>query len=159
MTLKLLGGDLVEIKDQLDPDSSQINHLYVDYLPKIGFFVLKNHYFEASDYSLVNDKSGKITTVRGFPKTSPSGKYLLTFGPDLASVSDFSGIQIFGFPNGRFAKMFENEWQGYDAHTPIWIDEKSVDVTLLPDEFEEDVKPKIAKLRYNNGEWSELKEN
>ena len=131
----------------------------MDYLPKIGFFVLKNHYFEASDYSLVNDKSGKITTVRGFPKTSPSGKYLLTFGPDLASVSDFSGIQIFGFPNGRFVKMFENEWQGYDAHTPIWIDEKSVDVTLLPDEFEEDVKPKIAKLRYNNGEWSELKEN
>jgi len=159
VTLKLLGGDFVEIKDQLDPDSSQINHMYVDYLPKVGFFVLKNYYFEASDYSLVNDKSGKIIKVRGFPKASPAGKYLLTFGPDLASVSDFSGIQIFGFPDGRFSKMFEFEWQGYDAHTPIWIDEESIDITLLPAEFEEDKKPRVAKLRYNDGEWVKLKED
>ena len=159
VTLKLLGGDYVEIKDQLHPDSSQINHMYVDYLPKVGFFVIKNYYFEASDYSLVNDKSGKITKVKGFPKASPNGKYLLTFGPDLASVSDFSGIQIFGFPDGKFAKMYDNEWYGYDAHTPIWIDNESFDVTLIPSIFEDDPKPKIAKLRFNDGEWGELKED
>jgi len=159
VTLKLLGGDFVEIKDELNPDSSQINHMYVDYLPKVGFFVLKNYYFEASDYSLVNDKSGKITKVRGFPKASPSGKHLLTFGPDLASVSDFSGIQIFGFPNGKFQKMYEKEWEGYDAHTPIWIDEESIDITLLPDEFAEDKKPKVVKLRYNDGEWENLNQD
>ena len=158
VTLKLLGGDFVEIKDQLDPDSSQVNHIYVDYLPKVGFFVIKNYYFEASDYSLVNDKSGKITKVKGFPKASPDGKYLLTFGPDLASVSDFSGVQIFGFPNGKFAKMYDNEWYGYDAHTPIWIDNESFDVTLIPSIFEDDPKPKIAKLRFKDGEWSELEE-
>ena len=158
VTLKLLGGDFVEIKNQLDSDSSQINHVYIDYLPKVGFFVVKNYYFEASDYSLVNDKSGKITKITGFPKASPDGKYLLTFGPDLASVSDFSGIQIFGFPDGKFANMYEYEWKGYDAHTPIWIDGESIDITLLPAKFSEDKKPKIAKLRFNDGEWGILNE-
>ena len=159
VTLKLLGGDFVEIKNELNADSSQINYIYVDYLPKVGFFVVKNYYFEASDYSLVNDKSGKITKVKGFPKASPSGKYLLTFGPDLASVSDFSGIQIFGFPDGRFTKMYEYEWEGFDAHTPIWIDDESIDVTLMPSDFENDTKPKVAKLRFNDGEWVNLKED
>ena len=107
VTLKLLGGDFVEIKNQLDPDSSQISHVYIDYLPKVGFFVVKNYYFEASDYSLVNDKSGKITKIKGFPKPSPNGQYLLTFGPEFNRGAIFSGIQIFGFPNGRFSKLFE----------------------------------------------------
>jgi len=102
ITLTLLTGKKVifeNSRDTVSDDYLQID--YLEYLPKVGFFVFRNNIYEGGSYSLVNDKSGKETTIWGFPKVSPDAKHIITTNQDLEAAYEFNGIQIFGFPNGR----------------------------------------------------------
>ncbi len=157
ITLTLLTGKEIEFKnDTLDTHANDgfIQKNYLEYLPKVGFFVFQNNYYEGGNYSLVNDKSGKETIIEGFPKLSPDAKHLITSSQDLEAGFVFNGIQIFGFPNGRFEKLLEKEFDDMEPHSPVWIDNKTIEITMMPPSFDKEMKPKKIKVIMNdNGDW------
>jgi hypothetical protein len=158
-SITLLTGKIIELNtDTIDVPETAHERSYVKYLPKVGFFVLKNKYHDSVDYSLINDKSGKETIIKGFPKVSPNSKNILSFSSDLVDGVNFNGIQIFGFPNGRFEKLLEKSFEDMEPHTPIWIDNKTIEITMMPPSFDQETKPKKIKVIVNkNGDW-EIKE-
>ena len=107
---------------------------------------------------MINDKSGKEIIIQGFPKLSPDAKHLIATNQDLEAAFEFNGIQIFGFPNGRFEKLLEIEMDEMEPHAPIWIDNMTIEITMMPPSFDKETKPKKVKIIMNEkGEW-EIKE-
>jgi hypothetical protein len=154
-SITLLTGKKTELKtDTLEVPETPHYRSYIEYLPKVGFFVFRNQYHDGGDYSLINDKSGKETIIKGFPKSSPNAKNILSFSSDLSDGVDFNGIQMFGFLNGRFEKLLEKAFEEMEPHTPKWIDNKTVEVTLMPPSFDKETKPKNIKIVMNEkGDW------
>lgn len=154
ITLSLLSGEKVEFKNNPTQDDLLLRLDYLEYLPQIGFFVFRKNYYEGGEYALINDKSGKETIILGFPKISPDAKHLITSNHDLEAGFEFNGIQIFGFPNGRFEKLFEKEFDEMEPHTPIWIDDKTIEITMMPPSFDQETKSKKIKVIMNEkGDW------
>lgn len=161
ITLTLLTGKEIEFKNKNSdtPDEDDfMQKNYLEYLPKVGFFVFRNNYYEGGNFSLVNDKSGKEITIEGFPKVSPDAKHLIATNQDVEAAFEFNGIQIFGFPNGRFEKLLEKEFDNMEPHTPKWIDDKTIEITMMPSSSDKEIKPKNIKVIMNEkGGW-EIKE-
>ncbi len=153
--LSLLTGEKLTLMNSETESENSIGREYSHYLPKMGFFVVHNTYWEGDGYSLFNDKSGKETVVKGYPKPSPDNKHILTVSADMEAQMSFNGIQIYGFPNGKFGKIMEKEFEDAEPHTPIWIDDKTVELDLVPvNPNERSRKVKIVKS--DSGKWEVL---
>lgn len=157
IVLTLLTGKEIEFKNKNSDTPDEDDFLqkdYLEYLPKVGFFVFRNNLYEGGSYSLVNDKSGKEIIIQGFPKVSPDAKHLIAANQDAEAGFEFNGIQIFGFPNGRFEKLLEKEFDNLEPHTPKWIDNKTLKITMMPPSFDKETKPKNIKVIMNEkGDW------
>ena len=155
ITLTLLTGkEIIFENDTLDNSDDFFQKDYLEYLPKVGFFVFRNNYYEGGNFSLINDKSGKEYIIEGFPKLSPDAKHLIVTNQEAEAGFEFNGIQIFGFPNGRFEKLLEKEMDTMEPHAPIWIDNKTIEITMMPPSFDKETKPKKIKVIMNeNGDW------
>ena len=128
---------------------------YSHYLPKLGFFVTENTYFEGMGYSLINDKSGNEIRIKGFPKPSPDNKHLVTVSADLEVQMNYNGIEIFGFPDGNFTKIMEKEFSEEEPYSPIWTDNNSISLTLRPFPPTSNKNPRNIKIiKDEQGNWS-----
>ena len=156
ITLTLLTGKKIDLEkihtDSIEEDYFQRN--FNEYISDLGFFVIENKYAEYSNFSLINDKSGREHLIDGFPKLAPNSKFLLAFNGSLMERTvPVEDIQIYGFPNGRFKKVFEKDWEDLEPFTPKWIDDKTIEVTLLSPS-EDSPKAKVVKIILNkNGVW------
>ena len=162
LKLLLLTGKRIELNNVADSTEENFTYRYWNYLPQIGYYLVDQLYDEyGSTYQLVNDKSGKATTISGFPKPSPNNKHILTFNADTVDHTEGESnntIVVYGFPGGRFKKLLEKNLGEMEPHTPKWIDDKTVEVSLVPAAHLEGVRPKNIKVVMNDdGEW-EVKE-
>jgi len=162
LKLLLLTGKWVELNNVADSTEEAYIYRYWDYLPKIGYYLVEQLYDEyGNTHQLINNKSGKATTIAGFPKPSPDNKHILAFNADTVDHTEGESnnrIVIFGFPGGRFKKLLEKNLGGMEPHTPKWIDEKTVEVSLVPAAHLVDEKARNIKVMMNeSGEW-EVKE-
>ncbi len=164
LELMLLTGKKTALNNVTTADSTEENYIYKywDYLPKIGYYLVEQSYGDyGSTYQLINDKSGKATTISGFPKPSPDHKTILAFNAETVDHVDGESnntIVIYGFPGGRFKKLLEKDLGDMEPHTPKWIDNETVEVSLVPAAHLVDERPRNIKVMINeNGEW-EVKE-
>lgn len=132
--LLLLDGQRKSFPRGSISDSLPYTYEYRYYLPRMGFHVLKKMGYEWTGFVLVNDKSGRVTDLRGYPKPSPDFRHLVTTNFDLVAGFEFNGIQIFGFTEAGFVPVFEKELLDYGPLTPIWIDERTVEMVFRPSE-------------------------
>ncbi|MEM6966281.1 MAG: SH3 domain-containing protein [Bacteroidota bacterium] len=157
LTLALLTGEQMVLKNDTTPMGvdSYFVRVYSHYIPQLGFFVIDNIYHEGGNYSLINDKSGKETIIQGFPKPSADFKHIVTTNADAEAGFEFNGIEVYGYPDGRFAKVFEEEVEAsFEPHTPIWVDNKTVEVTMVPTTYNNTDRPKKIKITQNDsGKW------
>jgi len=158
LKLLLLTGKWIEFDNVADSTEENFIYRYWDYLPQIGYYLVDQLYLEhGNSYQLINNKSGKATTIAGFPKPSPDNKHILAFNADqadhLAGESNNTMV-IYGFPGGRFKKLLEKNFGGMEPHTPKWIDDKTVEVSLVPSALLVDEKIRNIKVVMNDGgEW------
>jgi len=155
LTFTLLTGEKMMLENNLsDTSDTYLKRSYSHYLPKLGYFVVRNQIYEGGNFSLINDKSGKETLIKGFPKTSPDYKYILTSNPDGEAGFEFNGIEIYGFPNGKFEKILEKEWDGVEPFAAKWMDEKTIHLSLFPTATTPNEKMKNIKIVMNEkGRW------
>lgn len=124
------------------------------YMKNMGFFIVLATYPNGSEYVLINDKSGELLRMKGYPKSSPKGNHVAGVGTDWKGMgSDFNGIQILSYVEDvGFQIVFEEIVEGYNPVTPKWVDDNTLQVTLLEEANRR--KSKVAQLSRNEtGEW------
>ena len=121
----------------------------------MGFFAVLATYRDSSEYLLVNDKSGELLPLKGYPKSSPEGNHIAGVGTDWKNNgSEFNGIQLLSYLDAEgFQIVFEEAIEGYNPVTPKWVDDNTLQVTLL--DINNRRKSRVAQLARNEaGEWS-----
>jgi len=116
-------------------------------------FAVEATYKDSSEYVLVNDKSGELLTLRGYPKASPDGNHIVGVNVDWKGVGEaFNGIQLISYVDDGFKVVFEEEIIGYNPVTPKWIDDNTLQINLLQEDNRR--KSKLAQLKKEEtGEW------
>ncbi|MEM9820823.1 MAG: SH3 domain-containing protein [Bacteroidota bacterium] len=130
---------------------------YRYYLPQMGFFVVEQRAGEQINYRLINDKSGRETTIWGFPKASPDSKYLVVASPMVVPELGAYGLRVYGFSERGFELVTELSLEknpGYQPTLLQWINEQKIAVTLRPLPNNSGAKLKILNLeRKATGAW------
>ena len=122
------------------------------YIKEMGFFAVLANYRDSSEYVLVNDKSGELVTMKGYPKASPEGNHIVGVGTDWKGRGDFNGIQIMSYDTGNFEVAFEENLVGYNPVLPKWIDDNTLQITLLDESNRR--KSEIAQIiKEETGKW------
>jgi len=122
------------------------------YIKEMGFFAVFANYRDSSEYVLVDDKSGELVTMKGYPKASPEGNHIVGVGTDWKGRGDFNGIQIMSYDTGSFEVAFEENLVGFNPVLPKWIDDNILQVTLLDESNRR--KSKIVQItKEETGEW------
>ena len=157
ITLTLLTGEKLDLSNSVEGEE-QYTYQYWEHLKTIGFFLVGQTYGDyGATYNLFNDKSGKATIIEGYPKIAPDSKHFITSNANAkgaATDSATNGIIIYGFPSGRLKSLLEQNWTDMEPHTPVWIDAKTVMITLVPAVTNEVDKTKNIKFVLNEvGQW------
>lgn len=144
----LLSGDQLNLKN-IGRDTV---YDFRYYIKEMGFFAVHANYRDSSEYVLVNDKSGELIAMKGYPKASPEGNHIVGVGTDWKGRGDFNGIQIMSYDTGNLEVAFEKTLVGYNPVLPKWIDDNTLQITLLDESNRR--KSQIAQIvKEETGEW------
>ncbi len=122
------------------------------YIKEMGFFAVLANYRDSSEYVLVDDKSGELIAMKGYPKASPEGNHIVGVGTDWKGRGDFNGIQIMSYDTGNFELAFEENIVGSNPVLPKWIDDNTLQITLLDESNRR--KSTVAQIvKEETGEW------
>lgn len=124
------------------------------YLKNMGYFAVMATYRDSSEFVLVNDKSGELLTLKGYPKASPEGNHIAGVGTDWkGNGGDYNGVQILSYVEDGFKIAFDETILGYNPVTPKWVDDNTLQINLL--DINNRRKSKLAQLKkLESGEWS-----
>jgi len=146
----LLGGDHFFIKNQTDTI-----YKFQYYLKEIAVFVVHVQYKQGEAYLLVNDKTGEMIRVKGFPRVSPDKMHIACLNTDWSDQGRFNGIQILGFKNRQLAILFEEVFTDYHPMLPKWIDEATLQFTLTDWGDQHSRRSRYGQLTRNDkGKWN-----
>lgn len=127
LTLNLLSGEQKKFFTEKNPESTDyVRYDYRYYIQKMGYFVLKATYFEGDSYLLVNDKSGNIIKLKGYPKPSPDFKHLIVTCGERNDYAVPTDIQLLGFTENGLEILWERDLKEYIALQPIWKNDNEV---------------------------------
>jgi hypothetical protein len=154
--LKLLSGETRTLQNSMEENEDFRQYEYLYYLDKLGYFVFRINFYEAGQFLLFDDKFGYLRQISGFPTPSPDYKHIITTNADAVAGFEYNGIQLFGFTDRGMEVFYEKEYEFYEPFLPKWIDEKTVQIQLIPLDFAKNKKQKLVTLQQNdNGEWEE----
>jgi len=97
--------DSPECKTQTQ-ESKCVQFTLVAHVSAFGVFVMAKLYYESVEYLLVDDKTGEVTTLRGFPLFSKTGSHFLVLLMNDQEVG--FGLQIWR----REGRKFILDWVG-----------------------------------------------
>lgn len=154
--IKLLDGTIQELANQnpTETDSSFIIYQYRYYIPNMGFYVFKKENSEDGiSYTLINDKSGKETSIKAYPKPAPDGKHLLCLHNGKENDEPL-GFEIMGFTKNGFQQVYSQAApEKYYPTQPKWMDGENMELTLQPFEDDGFYVPKTVRLKLEDGNW------
>ena len=154
--IKLLSGETRTLQNSIEENEDYREYEYLYYIEKLGYFVFRINFYEAGQFLMIDDKFGYSRPINGFPTPSPDFKHLITTNADAAAGFEYNGIQLFGFTSHGMEVFFEQEYEFYEPFLPEWIDEKTVQVELIPVAFAKNKKRKTLTIQQNNeGKWEE----
>ncbi len=144
LEVNLLNGEKVML---LNGDGQQ--YAFRDYIAKMGLFVFEKTTASGSSHLLINDKSGTKTEIWGTAKASPDNKNLLVV--NAKPGADNNGIQLWGFTDNGFSKLFEENLGSEAAYLPKWLNVNKLQVTVKSPGSS---SSKIKKIQMSaNGNW------
>ncbi|MFT4664800.1 MAG: hypothetical protein ACI8YQ_002193 [Polaribacter sp.] len=128
LSLRLLTGEKVLLENDTSAHRP-VRYRFFYYYPKMSSFVVEVTYEDGNNFLLVNDKSGKVTEVWGYPKPSPDNKQWVTsFVGDHEGPGTNGGFQILANNGNGLAILWEKGFKE-EPHIPYWLDEDTIEVT------------------------------
>ncbi len=150
LVFRLLSGD----KFTLNNVGADSVYQFRYYLKEMASFVAYGKYGTQEGYVLINDKTGQITRTKGFPKAAVDGEHLACLNPDWGDKGNFRGIQLLGYVDNKLQVVFEEALEEYRPVLPKWVDEKTLQFTLLEVTDKRNKKSRYGQLIQNEqGEW------
>ena len=150
LTFQLLSGDKFTLNNVGLDSVYQFRY----YLKEMAAFVVHAKYRTNKGYLLINDKTGEITPTKGFPKAATDGEHLACLNPDWGDKGNFRGIQLLGYVDNQLTVVFEEALEEYRPVLPKWVDEKTLQFTLLEVTDKRNKKSRYGQLIQNEqGEW------
>ncbi len=134
-------------------DLQRIVYTYRCYFHQQGYFLIKAQYHEDGRYGLVNDRTGELAFIKGFPHISPDGKYMLTINADLGAKYEFNGLEIIDLNGEKPKIIWERELLHYLPTGARWLDDHTAILNLVPPEWDETRSPIQVKLLQESGTW------
>lgn len=124
------------------------------YLKEMAAFVAHGKYGIQEGYVLINDKTGQVTRTKGFPKAAADGEHIACLNPDWGDKGNFRGIQLLGYVDNELQVIFEEALEEYRPVLPKWVDEKTLQFTLLEVADKRNKKSRYGQLIQNKkGVW------
>ncbi|MEM1120563.1 MAG: SH3 domain-containing protein [Bacteroidota bacterium] len=150
LTFRLLSGEQF-ILNNVGRDSV---YQFRYYLKEMAVFVVHATYGEREGYLLIDDKTGGITRTKGFPKASTDHEHIACLNPDWGDKGNFRGIQLLGYVGNELAVLFEQELADFRPVIPKWVDEKTLQFTLLEKDDKRNRKSRYGQLiQSGQGVW------
>ncbi len=151
LTFQLLSGDKLTLNNVGTDSMYQFRY----YLKETASFVVHGQYSTQEGYLLVNDKTGQITPTKGYPKAAVDGEHIACLNPDWGDKGNFRGIQLLGYVDNELSIIFEESLVEYRPILPKWVDEKTLQFTLLEIADKRNKKSRYGQLIQNEkGEWA-----
>jgi len=124
------------------------------YLKEMAAFVAHGDYGTEEGYVLIDDKTGKVTRTKGFPKASNDHEHIACLNPDWGDKGNFRGIQLFGYVDNELTVVFEEALDEFRPVTPKWVDENTLQFTLLEVADKRNKKSRYGQLtKQEDGQW------
>ncbi|MEM8908084.1 MAG: hypothetical protein AAGD05_09590, partial [Bacteroidota bacterium] len=116
----------------------EVGFFYRYYLPQMSFFVVEQRGGSNGGYRLVNDKSGREISLRGFPKASPNFKHLLVASTDLVPQTTAFGLRMYGYTPEGFQIIWEKNLEDHQPVMIQWIDDQTAAISMRPLSVQDD---------------------
>ncbi|OGC85492.1 MAG: hypothetical protein A2142_07545 [candidate division Zixibacteria bacterium RBG_16_48_11] len=157
LALKLESGDTLLLKnDRVDGEGTTVHYLR-HYCRDLGYFLVYRGYYEGFDYLLINDRTGKQTTLREIPVLSPDARRLVTTVTDLVADYLVNGIQIWRFTDHDLVLEWSFDSGGLIGYSnAVWAD--SATIGLYRVEWEGHDYKRTPLVLTKGGESWELRE-
>ncbi len=128
LSLRLLTGKKVFLQNSSDEDN-YLQHCFYYYYPKMSSFVVEVIYEDGAEFLLLNDKSGVVTKIWGYPKPSPDNQQWVVSSVDSGEGLRQNGIQILAITNDGLKVVWEEEMT-QEPYLPFWLDEDTIEVSV-----------------------------
>lgn len=150
ITFQLLSGEKFTLNNVGRDSVFQFRY----YLKEMASFVVHADYGINEGYVLVNDKTGALTYTKGYPKAAADYEHIACLNADWGDKGNFRGIQLLGFVDNKLSVIFEEELEEFRPVIPKWVDENTLQFTLLEKADKRNKKSRYGQLtKQDNGEW------
>ena len=159
LQFNLLSGETKLLSDAKGEGEEYIAYDYRFYIPQMSFFVVRANLHEGGEYVLVNDKTGKVTRVAGYPRPAPGYRHLLMVNADLEAGFEFNGFQLWSYTDEGFKNILERDLRDFAPSMARWIDKQTVEIRVEPASHDKSREPKLMILKQGEGgEWTVTEE-
>jgi hypothetical protein len=124
--IPLKNGEVVELITNKNDEGEMIDYSYDRHLRGAPFHAVKVSYYEAIDYLLIHDSTGRRIVLDDDPKESPLGSYLLIASRGVAADSEEDALTIVRVSGDSVVTEWNTDTEKWDAEDPVWNGEDTI---------------------------------
>jgi hypothetical protein len=131
-------------------DDSCVEFFYVGH-PLSRFYLLRAHYYEGSDYRLLDLASGHVTRLAAEPHFSPNGEHLIAVSN--AETYDPAGIEIWSAVGASTSLEWKHEAKAYALYSFVRWDGNDSVLLEVKTYVDRELRQLPARLRLGGSGW------
>jgi hypothetical protein len=129
--IPLKNGEVVELITDKNDEGELVDYTYDRHLRGAPFHAVKVSYYEAIDYLLIHDSTGRRIVLDDDPKESPLGSYLLIASRGVAADTTEDALTIVRISGDSVVTEWNTDTEKWDAKDPVWNGEDTIYITRI----------------------------
>jgi hypothetical protein len=155
--LRLRDGTFQLFADDTSEGGNAVRYSFQAYVPDLGYYLVHQTYYEGTAEGLVNERSGRMTTLEGLPVFSPSRMRVVTAMPYSSQVTPPSSITVYRIDSIDVSQEWSQPVSTWAPSAPAWLSDTLIRLQRqYTDSFSGDVSSPVTtvSLRFARGTWS-----
>lgn len=125
LTFQLKNGKTLNLKNDTS-ESNFITYNYIETMPDINAWFLRETYYEGGGYLLIDRQTGEKTEIYGRPCLSKNKLWFFTYSFDIEAGFIDNGIQLFNVENGKPRHVWTKEITSWGPSIVKWSSDSCV---------------------------------
>jgi hypothetical protein len=153
----LRDGTFQRFADDTSERGKAIRYSFQAYLPDLGYYLVHLTYYEGTGEGLINELSGRLTTIDGLPVFSPTRTRVVVAMPYDYQVSPPSSITVYRIDSIDVSQEWSQPLSKWEPSAPTWLSDTLIRLQRQnTDSFSGDASGPITTvlLRFARGTWS-----
>ena len=155
--LRLRDGTFQLFADDSSEGSKAVSYSFQAYVPDLGYYLVRQTFYEGTAEGLVNDRSGRLTILDGLPVFSPNRLRIVVAMPYDYQVSPHSSITVLRVDSLDVSREWSEALSAWEPSAPTWLSDSLIRLQRqYTDSFSGDVSGPVTTvlLRLARGTWS-----